>query len=191
MILLIDNYDSFTYNLFQHLAALGARVRVLRNDAVDPERAERLAPKGLVVSPGPGRPEDAGASMAVMRRLAPKVPILGVCLGHQGLAAVFGGKVVRAKRLMHGKTSLVRHDGRGVFRGLPDPFSAARYHSLTVERRGLPPELEISAWSDDGTVMGVRHRRFPAEGVQFHPESVATPDGKKLLENFLRRCREF
>ena len=186
MILVIDNYDSFTYNLYQYLRELGARVIVRRNDEATPEAVARLRPERIVISPGPGRPEDAGSVLDVLRAFGPRVPILGVCLGHQAIAQAFGGKVVRAKKLMHGKASRISHDGRGVFRGMPNPFGAARYHSLVVERRGLV-EFVVTAQSEDGAVMGIRHRRHPLEGVQFHPESVMTPEGKKLLRNFLER----
>ncbi|MBI4425525.1 MAG: aminodeoxychorismate/anthranilate synthase component II [Elusimicrobia bacterium] len=185
-VLLIDNYDSFTYNLYQALRGLGARVDVVRNDKIDLAGIRRRSPSHLVLSPGPGRPEDAGVTVDAIRGLAGEVPILGVCLGHQAIGLAFGGKVVRARRLMHGKLSQVRHDGRGVYRGLPNPFVATRYHSLTVQERGLPACLERSSRADDGTLMGLRHRRLAVEGVQFHPESVMTPDGVGLLRNFLR-----
>ena len=188
-VLLIDNYDSFTYNLHQYLLEMGARVSVKRNDAITPEQALALDPQAIVVSPGPGRPEEAGTLLALLRLCAPRIPVLGVCLGHQALAQVFGGRVVRARTLMHGKVSRVRHDGKGVYRGLPRPLEAARYHSLCVERESLPPCFKVSAWAEDGTIMGIRHRRFPAEGVQFHPESIATPAGKKLLANFLEAAK--
>ncbi|MBI3505919.1 MAG: aminodeoxychorismate/anthranilate synthase component II [Proteobacteria bacterium] len=187
MILLIDNFDSFTYNLYQHLSELGARVVVKRNDVATVAVIERLKPEGIVISPGPGRPEDAGSILEVLRAFVGKVPILGVCLGHQAMAQAFGGKVVRAKTLMHGKASRIRHDGRGLYRGVANPFEAARYHSLMVDRRTLPREFVVTSRSEDGTVMGIRHRKFKAEGVQFHPESVMTPDGKALLRNFLER----
>jgi anthranilate synthase/aminodeoxychorismate synthase-like glutamine amidotransferase len=185
LILLVDNYDSFTYNLAHLFGALGAEVVVLRNDALDADAAERLAPSHLVVSPGPGRPTDAGASIDVIRRLAPKTPTLGVCLGHQAIVEAFGGEVGLARRLLHGKTGVVRHDGRGLFRGLPDEFEAGRYHSLAASR--LPAELEVSASSDEGEVMAVRHRELPVDGVQFHPESVLTPVGPAFARNFLAR----
>jgi anthranilate synthase/aminodeoxychorismate synthase-like glutamine amidotransferase len=185
VILLVDNYDSFTYNLAHLFGALGAEVVVLRNDAVDADEAERLAPSHLVVSPGPGRPADAGASIDVIRRLAPQTPTLGVCLGHQAIVEAFGGEVGLAHRLLHGKTGIVRHDGRGLFRGLPDEFEAGRYHSLAAAR--LPDELEVSASSDEGEVMAVRHRELPVDGVQFHPESVLTPVGPAFARNFLER----
>ncbi|HVS86575.1 MAG TPA: aminodeoxychorismate/anthranilate synthase component II [Gaiellaceae bacterium] len=183
MILLVDNYDSFTWNLAHMFGALGAEVRVLRNDEVDADSAEALAPSHLVVSPGPGRPKDAGASEEIVRRLAPTTPTLGVCLGHQAIVEVFGGEVGYARDLLHGKASPVRHDGRGLFAGLPDPFEAGRYHSLAATR--IPDVLEATAHSDDGEVMAVRHRELPVVGVQFHPESVLTPDGPLLARNFL------
>ena len=183
MMLLVDNYDSFTYNLAHLFGALGVEVTVLRNDEVTPEAAERLAPTHLVVSPGPGRPADAGASIEIIRRLAQTTPTLGVCLGHQALVEVCGGEVGYARELVHGKASPVRHDGRGLFEGLPDPFEAGRYHSLAATR--LPDVLEPTAFADDGEVMAVRHRELPAVGVQFHPESVLTPDGPALARNFL------
>ena len=186
MILLIDNYDSFTWNLVQGLGRLGAQVRVVRNDRIDVAGAERSAPERLLISPGPGSPSDAGASADLVRAFAGRIPVLGVCLGHQCIAEVFGGRVVPAPRLLHGKTSLVRHDGRGVFRGLPDPFEAMRYHSLIVDAASLPGDLEVTARTDDGEVMGIRHARHPVEGVQFHPESYLTEEGLKILENFLR-----
>ncbi len=183
MILLIDNYDSFTYNLAHLFGELGAEVVVRRNDAIDADTAARLAPSHLVVSPGPGRPADAGVSIDVIRRLAPTTPTLGVCLGHQAIVEAFGGDVGAARELVHGKASPVRHDGRGLFRGLPERFEAGRYHSLAATR--LPDELEPCAFSDDGEVMAVRHRELPVVGVQFHPESVLTPVGPQLARNFL------
>ncbi len=183
MILLIDNYDSFTYNLAHLLAELGAEVVVRRNDEIDADGAERLAPSHLVVSPGPGRPAGAGASIEIIRRLGPTTPTLGVCLGHQAIVEAFGGEVGQARALLHGKASAVHHDGRGVFRGLPDGFEAGRYHSLAATR--VPDVLEITARTDDGEVMGVRHRELPIEGVQFHPESVLTPLGPQIARNFL------
>lgn len=185
-ILLIDNYDSFTYNLVQGFAAMGGQVQVYRNDAITVAAALRLAPSHLVVSPGPGRPEDAGVSLAMIAAFAGRVPVLGVCLGHQCLVQHFGGEIVRAKRLMHGKTSLVSHDGRTVFEGLSQPFEAGRYHSLCAEHDSLPDELEVTAQTDQGEIMGVRHRSLPLEGVQFHPESVLTPEGDRLMANFMR-----
>ncbi|MBI2362269.1 MAG: aminodeoxychorismate/anthranilate synthase component II [Elusimicrobia bacterium] len=188
-VLLVDNYDSFTYNLFQMLSALGARVSVRRNDAVDAASARRMAPTHIVLSPGPGRPEEAGACLELVRALGSSTPLLGVCLGHQALAQALGGRVSRAPRIMHGKVCPVDHDGRGLFRGLPRPLSVVRYHSLAVERAGLPRELAVSAWAADGTVMGLRHRSWPAQGVQFHPESFATQDGARLLAAFLGGAR--
>ncbi|WP_337244456.1 aminodeoxychorismate/anthranilate synthase component II [Luteimonas sp. gir] len=192
MLLMLDNYDSFTWNLVQYLQALGAEVRVERNDALTVEQIERLAPERIVISPGPCTPNEAGVSLAVIERLGATVPILGVCLGHQALGQAYGGRVVRAGRIMHGKTSPIRHKGRGVFTGLPDGFDATRYHSLVVERASLPDCLEVTAWTehDDGTVeeiMGLRHRTYPVEGVQFHPESILTEHGHALLKNFLTR----
>jgi len=185
-VVVIDNYDSFTYNLVQELGELGADLQVFRNDATDVERIRALAPQGIVVSPGPGRPEDAGISMAVVAELGPSVPLLGVCLGHQCIGQVFGGAVVRAPEPMHGKTSEVHHDGAGVFEGLPQPLTATRYHSLMVDPTSVPAALRVTAWTADGVVMGLRHRDWPIEGVQFHPESVLSPDGPDLLANFLR-----
>ncbi len=185
MILMIDNYDSFTYNLVQYLGELGVEVRVFRNDKLSLEALDALRPAGIVISPGPCDPDKAGISLDVVRRFSGQVPLLGVCLGHQCIGQAFGGRVVGARRLMHGKTSRIEHDGRGVFRGLPQGFVATRYHSLVVERATFPADLEISAWTDDDEVMGLRHRRLAVEGVQFHPESILTVEGKKLLANFL------
>ena len=190
MLLLIDNYDSFTYNLAQYLGELGADVKVIRNDAIDVAGIAVLAPERIVISPGPCTPDDAGVSLAVIREFAGKIPLLGVCLGHQAIGQAFGGKVVRAKTLMHGKTSPVRHDRKGVFRGLPVPFDAGRYHSLAIAREGFPECLEISARTEDGEIMGVRHRALAVEGVQFHPESVLTEHGHALLKNFLNESQE-
>jgi anthranilate synthase/aminodeoxychorismate synthase-like glutamine amidotransferase len=187
MILLIDNYDSFTYNLAHLFGELGAEVVVRRNDAIDPDEAERLAPSHLVVSPGPGRPTDAGVSLALVRRLGPRVPTLGVCLGHQVVVEAFGGEVGQAKRLVHGKPSEIEHDGRGVFRGLPERFEAGRYHSLAAT--SVPDCLEVSATCAEGEVMAVRHRELPVDGLQFHPESVLTPLGPELARNFLEGPR--
>lgn len=191
MLLMIDNYDSFTWNLVQYLQALGAEVRVERNDALTVDEIARLRPEKIVISPGPCTPDEAGVSLEVVRRLGPSTPILGVCLGHQAIGQACGGKVVRAKRIMHGKTSAIRHRGEGVFAGLPDGYVATRYHSLVVERESLPACLEITAWTElDGgfeEIMGLRHREHPVEGVQFHPESILTEHGHALLENFLRR----
>ncbi|MBX5475862.1 MAG: aminodeoxychorismate/anthranilate synthase component II [Clostridia bacterium] len=185
MITLIDNYDSFTYNLAQYLCELGADVYVVRNDAMSVEALEAMEPDGLVVSPGPGRPEEAGISVEAVRRLGERVPVLGVCLGHQAIGVAYGARVTRGPRPVHGKASEVTHGGAGVFRGIPSPFPAARYHSLVVAEAGLPDCLEVTARSADGAVMGLRHRERPVEGVQFHPESVLTPHGKALLANFL------
>ncbi|MCL6434869.1 MAG: aminodeoxychorismate/anthranilate synthase component II [Leptolyngbyaceae cyanobacterium HOT.MB2.61] len=192
MILVIDNYDSFTYNLVQYLGELGAEfpvaaeIQVYRNDQITLEQIRQLKPDGIVISPGPGRPEDAGISTALIRELGPDLPILGVCLGHQSIGQVFGGKIVSAPVLMHGKTSPVTHTDVGVFQGLENPLTATRYHSLVIDRQAFPDALEITAWVDDGTVMGVRHRQYPhIQGVQFHPESVLTTSGKQLLRNFL------
>jgi anthranilate synthase component 2 len=188
-LLMIDNYDSFTYNLVQYLGELGASVEVVRNDAASVAELLGRGPDGLVVSPGPGRPEDGGVSVAAVMAFAETgIPVLGVCLGHQALGAACGGRIVGARSLMHGKTSQIHHDERGVFQGLPQPFEATRYHSLVIERESCPDLLEVSAWNDDGEIMGVRHRELPAEGVQFHPESILTPEGKRLLGNFLARC---
>jgi anthranilate synthase component II len=186
MLLLVDNYDSFTYNLYQYLGELGAEVRVMRNDEMTAREALDLRPERIVISPGPGTPDQAGLSLELIRRAAGRVPLLGVCLGHQALGQAFGGRVARAPTLMHGKTSPMHHDGRTVFAGLPDPFTATRYHSLIVERESVPDCLEVSAWTAEGIVMGLRHRSLPLEGVQFHPESILTPTGKDLLRNFLR-----
>jgi anthranilate synthase component 2 len=185
MLLLVDNYDSFTYNIYQYLAELGADVLVRRNDALTLAEVERLAPRQLVISPGPGGPDDAGLSLALIQHFAGQIPILGVCLGHQCIGAAYGARVVRAPELRHGKTSAVYHDEQGVLRGLPQPFRAVRYHSLVVAREGLPDCLEVSAWTGDGLVMGLRHREYAVEGVQFHPESVLTEAGYRLLANFL------
>jgi len=190
VVFVLDNYDSFTYNLVQYLGELGARVDVRRNDQVTVGEVEAMRPERIVVSPGPCTPQEAGISIDLIRHFAGKVPVLGVCLGHQALGAAFGGKVIRAKNLMHGKTSPVEHDGKTIFRGLPSPMTATRYHSLIVAEEHLPEELEVSAWThdSDGTrvIMGLRHRKFAVEGVQFHPESVLTNEGKRLVENFLQ-----
>jgi anthranilate synthase component II len=185
MLVMIDNYDSFTYNLVQYLGELGEDVRVYRNDEITVEGVERLQPARIVISPGPCTPNEAGISVPLIRSLAGKVPILGVCLGHQAIGQAFGGKIVHARQVMHGKTSAIHHDSRGVFRGLPGDFTATRYHSLVIEKASLPVSLEVSAWTDDGEIMGVRHREFAVEGVQFHPESVLTEHGHRLLGNFL------
>jgi len=186
-ILLIDNYDSFTYNLVQGFMSLGADVRVFRNDALDVAAARALEPTHLVISPGPGRPEGAGVSMAMIREFCESIPVLGVCLGHQSIAAVFGASIIAARRLMHGKISLIQHDGAGVFAGLPNPLEIGRYHSLAVEESSLPAELVVTARTDSGEIMGLRHRSLALEGVQFHPESVLTPNGPELMANFLRQ----
>ena len=192
MLLMIDNYDSFTWNLVQYLQTLGAEVKVIRNDELSVAEVEALDPSHIVVSPGPCTPNEAGISVAVIERLGPRVPVLGVCLGHQGIGQAYGGDVVRAKTIMHGKTSKIRHEGQGVVTGLPDAFEATRYHSLVVSRETLPACLEITAWSDheDGSfdeIMGLRHREHPVEGVQFHPESILTEHGHAMLKNFLER----
>jgi anthranilate synthase/aminodeoxychorismate synthase-like glutamine amidotransferase len=184
MVLMVDNYDSFTYNLVQYLAELGAEVRVVRNDEMSVAQVQALAPRAIVISPGPSAPDRAGISLDLIQRLAGRVPMLGVCLGHQAIGQAFGGKVVRAKRVMHGKVSSVRHDGEGVFRGLPAEFKATRYHSLAVDRASLPACLKITAESDDGEIMGLRHRELAVEGVQFHPEALLTEHGHQLLQNF-------
>lgn len=191
MLLMIDNYDSFTWNLVQYLQALGAEVKVVRNDELSVAQIEALAPERIVVSPGPCTPNEAGVCVDVIRELGPRIPVLGVCLGHQSIGQAFGGDVVRAKTIMHGKTSRIRHEGRGVFAGLPDAFDATRYHSLVVARDTLPDALEITAWTEDEAggfdeIMGLRHREHPVEGVQFHPESILTQHGHALLANFLR-----
>ena len=197
MLLVLDNYDSFTFNLVQYLGELAAehpiaaKVRVERNDALTLEQIRALAPDAILISPGPGDPDQSGVCLEVLQQLSPTIPTLGVCLGHQSIAQVYGGKVVRAKELMHGKTSPVHHSGQGVFEGLPNPLTATRYHSLIAERETLPDCLEITAWLDDGTVMGLRHRDFPhIQGVQFHPESVLTQEGHALLANFLRQASQ-
>ena len=190
MILMIDNYDSFTYNLVQYFGELGADVQVRRNDQIGLEEIERLQPERIVVSPGPCTPDEAGVSLAAIRRFAGEVPILGVCLGHQAIGQAFGGKVVRAKQVMHGKLSRIRHDGEGVFAGLPAEFEVTRYHSLAVERWSVPGCLEVSAASEDGEVMGLRHRSLAVEGVQFHPEALLTEHGHAMLKNFLQGSRQ-
>ena len=185
MILLLDNYDSFTYNLAQYLGELGCAVEVHRNDKISVEEIIRRKPERIVISPGPCTPQDAGISVELIQRLAGKLPILGVCLGHQAIGAAFGGKIIRAPKLFHGKTSEIQHDGKGVFRKLPNPLTATRYHSLIVERKSLPRVLSITAETNDGIIMGLRHRRYKLDGVQFHPESILTDSGKQLLKNFL------
>ena len=185
MILMIDNYDSFTYNLVQYLGEMGQQLKVFRNDKITVEEIEELKPDRIVVSPGPCTPNEAGISVAAIQRFAGKVPILGVCLGHQSIGQAFGGEIVRAGRLMHGKTSMIHHDGEGVFAGLPNPFEATRYHSLIIRRETIPDCLQITAETDMREIMGVRHKEYPIEGVQFHPESILTTEGKKLLANFV------
>jgi anthranilate synthase component 2 len=192
MLLMLDNYDSFTYNLVQYLQTLGAEVKVVRNDALSVDEIAALAPERIVISPGPCTPNEAGVSLELIRRLGPSTPILGVCLGHQGIGQVYGGDVIRAGTIMHGKTSAIRHEGKGVFAGLPDRYQATRYHSLVVDKTTLPACLEVTAWTEnaDGTIeeiMGFRHREYPVEGVQFHPESILTEHGHALLKNFLQR----
>ncbi len=186
MLLLIDNYDSFTYNLFQYLCELGEQVEVVRNDRITVGEIDRLGPERIVISPGPSVPERAGISIEVVHHFGPRLPILGVCLGHQCIGYAYGGVVGQASDIMHGKSSLIHHRGEGVFAGLDNPFSAIRYHSLMVQHDGLPDCLEVTAWTEDGTIMGLRHRHYPVEGIQFHPESFMTPAGKDLLRNFLR-----
>jgi anthranilate synthase component II len=185
MLLMIDNYDSFTYNLVQYLGELGEDVRVARNDEITLDEIGALEPSRIVISPGPCTPNEAGISLALIGRFAGRVPILGVCLGHQAIGQAFGGRIVHAKTLMHGKVSRIHHAGKGVFRGLPSPYNATRYHSLAIERESCPAELEITAWTEDGEIMGVRHRKLAVEGVQFHPESILTEHGHALLRNFL------
>ncbi len=187
-VLLVDNYDSFTYNLVQQLGELGAEPAVFRNDAIDIDGIRELAPDGIVISPGPGTPDDGGISLSVVAELGGMIPLLGVCLGHQCIGQAFGASIVRAPELMHGKTSEIHHTGVGVFASLPSPFTATRYHSLIVDRSTLPPELEVTAETADGIVMGLRHRHLAIEGVQFHPESILTPHGPALLANFIARC---
>ncbi len=187
MILMIDNYDSFTYNLVQMLQGIGQDVRVWRNDQIDVPGMETLRPSALVISPGPGGPSQAGISVEAIRHFGPKIPLLGVCLGHQCMAAAFGGRVVRAGRIMHGKTSHIRHDGHTIYEDIPNPFKATRYHSLIVEAESLPECLEISAWTDEGEIMGIRHRRYRIEGVQFHPESILTGEGIAIIRNFIEK----
>ena len=185
MILVIDNYDSFTFNLVQYLGSMGQELKVFRNDAIALEEIEQLAPESIVISPGPGRPENSGIIIEAIKRFSGRMPILGVCLGHQAIGAAFGGEVVSAPQIMHGKTSEIFHDGRTIFQGLPDPFRATRYHSLVVSPKSLPGCLEVSAKTDDGIIMGLRHREMPVEGVQFHPESILTDVGMQLLSNFV------
>jgi anthranilate synthase/aminodeoxychorismate synthase-like glutamine amidotransferase len=186
MLLMIDNYDSFTYNLVQYFGELGEEIRVFRNDKITVEGIESLAPRRIVISPGPCSPNEAGISMAVIRHFAGRVPLLGVCLGHQSMGAVFGGVITRAEKLMHGKTSLIHHDGKTLFKGIPNPFEATRYHSLVIKRDTLPDCFELSAWTEEGEIMGIRHKEVLMEGVQFHPESILTQQGKEILRNFLK-----
>ena len=189
MILMIDNYDSFTYNLVHYLGELGEKVLVFRNDKIKLEDVGKLNPDMVVVSPGPCTPREAGISVDLIKEFAGRVPILGVCLGHQSIGYAFGGKIVRAKRLLHGKTSMIYHDGKEVYEGLPNPFEATRYHSLLVEKESLPDELEITAWTDEDEIMGIRHKEYLIEGVQFHPESILTKNGKDLLKNFIKMAK--
>ncbi len=191
MILMIDNYDSFTYNLVQYLREMAAEVQVFRNDVLTVDEIEKLAPSAIVISPGPGRPEDAGISCDVLRAFAGKIPMLGVCLGHQAMGLVYGGKIIHAKKLMHGKTSDITCDGKGIFKGLDSrPFKAMRYHSLAIDRDTLPDCFDLSATTDDGEIMGIRHKEFALEGIQFHPESIMTPVGKRILRNFLKNSEK-
>jgi anthranilate synthase/aminodeoxychorismate synthase-like glutamine amidotransferase len=186
MILMIDNYDSFTYNLVHYLGELGERVLVFRNDKIRLEEVGRLNPNIIVISPGPCTPKEAGISVDLIKEFAGRIPILGVCLGHQSIGYAFGGNIVKARRLLHGKTSQIYHDGKGIYEGLPNPFEATRYHSLLIERESLPDNLEITAWTDEGEIMGIKHKEYLIEGVQFHPESILTKHGKDLLRNFIR-----
>ncbi|HYA39429.1 MAG TPA: aminodeoxychorismate/anthranilate synthase component II [Candidatus Methylomirabilis sp.] len=189
MLLMIDNYDSFTYNLVQYLGELGEDVQVHRNDQIAVAEIEKLKPDHIVISPGPCTPNEAGVSVEIIQKLGGRIPILGVCLGHQSIGQAYGGRIIRAKQLMHGKTSMIHHADQGVFAGLPNPFEATRYHSLVIERATLPEALEITAWTEDGEIMGVRHKTLPVEGVQFHPESILTQYGHELLANFLKSHR--
>lgn len=186
MLLMIDNYDSFTYNLVQYLGELGQEIKVFRNDKITLEKIKKLRPKKIVISPGPGRPENAGIPAQVIRKLAGKIPILGVCLGHQAIGYVYGGKIINARNLMHGKTSLIYHNRQTIFNGIPNPFAATRYHSLLIERKSLPSCLEVIAWTKENEIMGIKHKEFPLWGVQFHPESILTKSGKDILANFLK-----
>lgn len=190
MILMIDNYDSFTYNLVQLVQCIGEQVMVFRNDEFEPASLKQLSISGIIISPGPGGPEDAGRTIELMVEMAGKVPILGVCLGHQAIAVTFGARVVQAPRIMHGKPSLILHDGEGIYKGLESPFEAIRYHSLIVDENSLPPELKVSAWTKEGEVMGIRHTYYPMEGVQFHPESILTQKGASLIGNFIAMCNK-
>ena len=186
MILMLDNYDSFTYNLVQYLGALGQKIQVFRNDKITLAAIKKLKPRRIVISPGPGRPENAGISCGLIKEFAGKIPILGVCLGHQAIAYAYGGRIVAAKKLMHGKTSAIYHNRKEIFRGIPNPFEATRYHSLVVEKKSLPKCLEITAWTKDHEIMGLKHKKYPLWGVQFHPESILTKAGMKILSNFLK-----
>jgi len=186
MILMLDNYDSFTYNLVQYLGALGQKIEVYRNDKITLSKIKKLKPKRIVISPGPGRPENAGISCQLIKEFAGKIPILGVCLGHQAVAYAYGGRIVAAKKLMHGKTSLIYHNKKEIFGGIPNPFEATRYHSLVVEKKSLPQCLEVTAWTKDGEIMGLKHKKYPLWGVQFHPESILTKAGMHILSNFLK-----
>jgi len=188
MILMIDNYDSFTYNLVQYFGELGADLKVYRNDKITFKQIDALRPKQIVISPGPGRPEEAGISVDLIKAYGGKIPMLGVCLGHQCMGYAFGGKIIRAKKLMHGKTSMIRHNNKGIFQGITNPFQATRYHSLVIERKSMPKCLGVTAQTSDGEIMGIHHKEMPLWGVQFHPESVLTPEGKNILNNFLRLC---
>ena len=190
MILMIDNYDSFTYNLVQLVQCIGEQVMVFRNDEFEPASLKQLSISGIIISPGPGGPEEAGRTIELMVEMAGKVPILGVCLGHQAIAVTFGARVVQAPRIMHGKSSLILHDGEGIYKGLESPFEAIRYHSLIVDENSLPPELKVSAWTKEGEVMGIRHTYYPMEGVQFHPESILTQKGASLIGNFIAMCNK-
>ncbi|WAC06443.1 MAG: aminodeoxychorismate/anthranilate synthase component II [Thermodesulfobacteriota bacterium] len=190
MILVIDNYDSFTYNLVQYLGQLGEKTLTYRNDQISLEQVENFAPHAILLSPGPKTPAEAGICVEVIKRFHEKIPLLGVCLGHQSIGFAFGGKIVKAKSIMHGKTSAIYHDQKTIFRGIPSPFEAIRYHSLVIERKSLPDCLEITAHTDDNEIMGVRHKKYPVEGIQFHPESILTPNGKRILRNFLKLKRE-
>jgi anthranilate synthase/aminodeoxychorismate synthase-like glutamine amidotransferase len=187
MILMIDNYDSFTYNLVQYFGELGKEIKVFRNDKISIEKIKKLKPEKIVISPGPGRPEDAGITCEVIKAFAGKIPILGVCLGHQAIGFVYGGRIINAKNLMHGKTSLVYHNRKTIFKSIPNPFEATRYHSLLVEKKSLPQELEVIAWTKQGEIMGLKHKQLPVWGVQFHPESILTKFGKNILANFLKQ----
>ncbi len=191
MLLMIDNYDSFTYNLVQYFGELGEQVVVFRNDEVGIKEIEKMKPEKIVISPGPCSPKEAGISVEVIRHFAGKIPILGVCLGHQSIGFAFGGEIIKAKCLMHGKTSLIFHDGKGVFKNVENPFEATRYHSLAIKKESLSQEFEISAWTVDGEIMGIRHKSLPIDGVQFHPESILTREGKKILKNFLILSKNF